>query len=229
MPRRATAHRGLWRQSPLPPTLRLTLPPTRQADATGLDARRGARRSTFANHKVSSQRPAADAKIRTNAGRSELPERPRSHYRGTREGWRDEVVALSSARSSTDPDGLHQQSLLVPSLWGGSGPRHPRDAQSVRRGPSAPGATNLCLLARVPSAAAAPLPQGRRRDEPTSGETIDRSRARRSPYQDRPRLERARQFRSSGETQVIARVPRSAALPGMGMTRVRGRRVRRRA
>lgn len=50
-----------------------------------------------------------------------------------REGWRDDWVALPGARSSTDPGGLHQQPILVPSLWGGSGPRHSRDAQSPRR------------------------------------------------------------------------------------------------
>jgi hypothetical protein len=49
------------------------------------------------------------------------------------EGWRDDWVALPSVWSSTDPGGLHQQPFLVPSLWGGSGPRHPRDAQSPRR------------------------------------------------------------------------------------------------
>ena len=48
------------------------------------------------------------------------------------EGWHDDWVALPGARSSTDPGGLHQQPVLVPSLWGGSGPRHPRDAQSPR-------------------------------------------------------------------------------------------------
>jgi hypothetical protein len=49
------------------------------------------------------------------------------------EGWRDDWVALPRDRTSTDPGGLHQQPVLVPSLWGGSGPRHPRDAQSPRR------------------------------------------------------------------------------------------------
>jgi hypothetical protein len=48
------------------------------------------------------------------------------------EGWHDDWVALPGDWTSTDPGGLHQQPVLVPSLWGGSGPRHPRDAQSPR-------------------------------------------------------------------------------------------------
>jgi hypothetical protein len=48
------------------------------------------------------------------------------------EGWHDDWVALPGDWTSTDPGGLHQQPVLVPSLWGRSGPRHPRDAQSPR-------------------------------------------------------------------------------------------------
>ena len=69
----------------------------------------------------------------TNAGRAMLSVGHRSRYRRRWRGWHDEAIVLPRERSSADPDGLHQQPVLVPSLWGGSGPRHPRDAQSPHR------------------------------------------------------------------------------------------------
>ena len=92
----------------------------------------------------------------TNAGRAVLSVGHHSRYRRRWRGWHDEAIVLPRERSSADPDGLHQQPVLVPSLWGGSGPRHPRDAQFARRDADAISTSRAGRLARLLSRTVAP-------------------------------------------------------------------------
>jgi len=88
-------------------------------------------------------------------GASRWPPRP---LEWVLEGWHDEVAAVPGDRSSTDPDDLHEQSVLVPSLWGGSGPRHPRDAHSAHRGRVQATTPDLRPIPQVHPKAIAPRP-----------------------------------------------------------------------
>lgn len=79
------------------------------------------------------KRPARRTTIWDQCGADNPSQTPRRSLECAMEGWRDDWVALPGDWSSTDPGGIHQQPVLMSSLWGGSGPRHPRDAQSPHR------------------------------------------------------------------------------------------------
>ncbi len=110
----------------------------------------------------------------TNAGRAMLSVGHRSRYRRRWRGWHDEAIVLPREWSSTDPDGLHQQPVLVPSLWGGSGPRHPRDAQFARRDADAISTSRAGLIARLLSRTVTPCLAWRPRDEATASSPVAR-------------------------------------------------------
>jgi hypothetical protein len=98
----------------------------------------------------------------------------RSRYRRRWRGWHDEAIVLPREWSSTDPDGLHQQPVLVPSLWGGSGPRHPRDAQFARRDADAISTSRAGLIARLLSRTVTPCLAWRPGHEATASSPVAR-------------------------------------------------------
>jgi hypothetical protein len=108
----------------------------------------------------------------TNAGRAVLSVGHRSRYRRRWRGWHDEAIVLPREWSSTDPDGLHQQPVLVPSLWGGSGPRHPRDAQFARRDADAISTSRAGLIAWLLSRTVTPCLAWRPGHEATASSPV---------------------------------------------------------
>ena len=76
---------------------------------------------------------------------------------------------MPGAWSSTDPDGLHKQPLLVPALWGGLGPRRSHAVQPPRCAVDTSHPTGRGPLARLSLGTIASLSAGYQPPKPVAG------------------------------------------------------------
>lgn len=120
------------------------------------------------------KRPARRTTIWDQCGADNPSQTPRRSLECGMEGWRDDWVALPGDWSSTDPGGIHQQPVLMSSLWGGSGPRHPRDAQFARRDADAISTSRAGLIARLLSRTVTPCLAWRPGHEATASSPVAR-------------------------------------------------------